>query len=198
MGYLHSTNYSELTIAQAHGSGSTVGGGDFLTDKFSTLDMQRWVSACEDKHHWRLRKATIFTCYSGDWLFSTANGQYPSWADACGVRPESLQVNSLTYKNCALLFGEALQQKYYDLELNMVRATADVAEFVDQTWVCGQNQYPGGCDPNYSWRFACQVAVNRYENLPQALPSRAGYAYCVYNSNQDEALRNLDTSNVKN
>ena len=197
MGRLHSTNYSELTIAQAHGSGSTVGGGYFLTDLFNTLDMQSWVKNCEDSHHWRLRKATIFTCYSGDWNFSTANGQYSSWADACGVRPESLQIRSLTYKNCALLFAEALQQKYYDSELSIVRATADVAEFVDQTWVCGKNQYPGGCDPNYSWRFACQVAINRYEDLPKALPSRVGYAYCVYNSNQDVALRNLDTSGVK-
>ena len=39
--------------------------------------------------------------------------------------------------------------------------TADAAEFVDQTWVYGQNQYPGGCNPNYSYSFAVRACLGR-------------------------------------
>jgi hypothetical protein len=196
-GMTNSDIYSELTLAQAHGSGASIGGGPYLPDKFYSLDLQRWTSRCTTPHNWRLRKANIFTCYNADLGLSTAYGTYPSWPAACGIRDTGFQMTSLTYKNCGLFFVSGLPQGYQNAETSVWQGTADVAEFADQAWVCGKYEYPGGCDPTYSFQFAVRATIGVYPDLAKAVPALAGYPYCVYDAWQDEALRNLDTSGVK-
>jgi hypothetical protein len=196
---LTNDNFSELTIAQAHGSGATIGGGDYVTlsDRFDSQDLMLWIKACSDRNHWRLRKAALFTCYSAV-IQATAVDGYPTWPAACGIRPAGDQGNSLMYKNCGLFFGGLLPQGDYGIAIGENKITAEVAEVLDQTWVCGKNQYPGGCDPTYSYDFAIQTTIGMYPELVKAIPSRAGFGQCVYSSIYDDELRNLDTSHVKN
>jgi len=196
-GMTNSDTFSELTIAQAHGSGASIGGGPYLPDKFYSLDLQKWTSFCTTPHNWRLRKACIFTCYNADLGLSTGYGAYPSWPAACGIRDTGFQQTSLTYKNCGLFFVSGLPQGYQNAETSVWQASADVAEFVDQAWVCGKNQWPGACDPTYSFEFAVRATMGLYPDLAKAVPALAGYPLCVYDAWQDEALRNLDTSGVK-
>ena len=196
-GMTNSATFSELTIAQAHGSGASIGGGPYLSDKFYSLDLQRWTTHCETPHNWRLRKAAIFTCYNADLGLSTGYGAYPSWPAACGIRDTGFQQTSLTYKNCGLFFVSGLPQGYQNAVTGVTQATADVAEMLDQTWVCGQYQYPGGCDPTYSFEFAVRATMGIYPDLAKAVPALAGFPLCVYDAWQDEALRNLNTSGVK-
>ena len=193
----NSTTFSELTIAQAHGSGANIGGGPYLPDKFYSADLQRWVLGCSTPHNWRLRKASLFTCYNGDIDASTGYGTYSSWANACGIRPAGFQQNSLTYKNCGLFFGGMLPQAYRNSVTGVYEATANVAEMVDQTWVCGEYQYPGGCDPTYSFDFAINATRGMYPTLDSANPLRGGFGLCVYDPFYDEDLRNLNTGGVK-
>lgn len=194
---LTNSYFSELTIAQAHGSGAYLGSSTgYLTNIISPLDLQKWVIHCTDSHHWRLRKGTIFACYSGNILLTQAGAKYPTWSEGCGIRDFGLQLNSLMYKNCGMFFGDLLPQYLHDNYLNSTKVTADVAETLDLTWVCGENAYPGGCNPVYSWRFACQSMIDRYEGLSKSVPSLAGYPYCVYTSIYDDELRNLNTSHV--
>jgi hypothetical protein len=196
-GMTNSATFSELTIAQAHGSGASIGGGPYLTDIFYSMDLQRWTSFCQTPHNWRLRKACIFTCYNADLGLSTAYGVYSSWPAACGIRNTGFQQTTLTYKNCGLFFVSGLPQGYKNAETEVTQGTADVAEFVDQAWVCGENEYPGGCDPTYSFQFAVRATIGVYPDLVKAVPALAGFPWCVYDAWQDEALRNLDTSGVK-
>ena len=189
--------FSELTIAQAHGSGAAIGGGPYLLDKFYSLDLEGWCKSCASPHNWRLRKACMFTCFNGDLPLSTGYGTYVSWPGACGIRDAGLQQTSLTYKNCGLFFGSGLPQAYQNSYTGVWQATADVAEMMDQTWVCGAYQYPGGCDPTYSFDFAIKATIGMYPTLASAVPLRAGYGFCVYDAWQDEVLRNLNTGGVK-
>jgi hypothetical protein len=196
-GITNSATFSELTIAQAHGSGASIGGGPYLSDKFYSGDLQKWTTYCETPHNWRLRKACLFTCYNADLSLSTGGGLYSSWPAACGIRDTGFQQTSLTYKNCGLFFVGELPQGFQNAETSAFQATADVADMVDTTWVCGANQYPGGCDPTYSFEFAVRASMGVYPDLAKATPAIAGFPLCVYNANEDEALRNLDTSGVK-
>lgn len=189
--------YSDLTIGQAHGSGATIGGGDYLPSTFDPFDLQRWIFGIGDNTHRRLRKSALWTCYNGNLYLTSAGVDYLSWPGACGIRPEGLQVSSLSYKNCGLFFAGGLPQGFNDVELGGEKATAVAAAALDQTWICGRYQYPGGCDPTYSWRFACQATINRFEGMSKAIPSLAGFKKCVYTANQDELLRDNDVSQVK-
>jgi len=195
-GMTNSDVFSELTMAQAHGSGPTIGGGSYLHDVVWVQDFALNVKNCSTPHNWRLRKACIFTCYNADLALSTA-GQYVSWPGACGIRTTGFQQTSLTYKNCGLFFVGGLPQGYINAETSQAMGTADVVELVDQAWVCGENEYPGGCDPTYSFQWAIRAAMGLYPDLAKATPALAGFPLCVYDAWQDEALRNLDTSGVK-
>ncbi len=190
--------YSELTVAQSHGSGATIGGGDYLHDFFDPQDLQSWCRGYPDHQKWRLRKAALWACYSGAVLMKEVAADYPNWSDACGIIPTAQQENGLMYKNCGLFFGGLLAQGNFGLNNNENKVTCEVAEFLDQTWVCGKNQYPGGCDPTYSFDFAARATVGRYSELTNALPILRGFKRCVYSSIYDDELRNLNVSHVKN
>ena len=189
--------FSDLTIGQAHGSGGSIGGSSYLTQKFSPLDLKLWCVNSPSKN-WRLRKSALWACYTGSILLTTAGDLYPTWAEACGIRPEAIQVSSRSYKNCGFFFAGELPQAFYDNALGSAKVTAVAAAALDQTWICGKFQYPGGCDPTYSFRFAAQATIGRYDGIVNGIPVRAGYAYCVYTANQDSLLRDNDTSQVKN
>jgi hypothetical protein len=196
LGQLTNSYYSELTIAQAHGTGGFLGGAKYLTNTIDSHDLERWVQGYADNKRWRLRKATMFACYSADVQLNKLG--YPNWSDACGIRPAPIQNNSFMYKNCGLFFGEVISNLYSDNVLGGYKSTAEIAEVLDQTWVCGENQYPGGCDPTYSWRYAVQSTVNRFDGFENSKPSLAGFSKCIYTSIYDDLLRNLITFPVKN
>lgn len=192
----NSLAFSDLTIAQAHGNGVAIGGGDFLHDTFSPFDLKLWAIQCMSGKDWRLRKAAIWTCYSGSLLLTTAGGTYTSWADACGIRPGGLQDISYMRKNCGLFFGGLLAQGGFGGSSSVT--TAQVAAFLDQAWVCGQNQYPGGCDPSYAFRFAVNATRGQYNpQLDQADPRIFGLRKMIYSSVYDDELMMLDYTHVK-
>ena len=195
-GATNSDLFSELTMAQGHGSGPTIGGGKYLHDIVWVQDFRVHVMGCKTRHNWRLRKANLFTCYNAD-LNATFSPLYSSWPDACGIRETGFQQTTLTYKNCGLFFVSGLPQGYSNAETGQLQGTADVAEFCDQAWVCGKYQWPGACDPSYSFKFAVQVTMGVYPDLAKAGPVIAGFPLCVYDAWQDEALRNLNPSGVK-
>jgi len=194
----NSALYSDLTIAQAHGSGATIGGGDFLTDKFTPMDLQRWImgSSSAVGPNWRLRKAALWTCYSGAISpGATGSGRYSSFPDACGIRPTGLQNYSYMRKNCGLFFGGLLPQGGFG---GTSATTAQVAEFLDQAWVCGENEYPGGCDPTYSFAWAVNATRNQYNpQLDSADPRLFGLRQMIYSSVYDDELMMLNFSHVK-
>ncbi len=45
-GMTNSDTFSELTLAQAHGSGPTIGGGPYLHDVVWVEDFAKYVSRC--------------------------------------------------------------------------------------------------------------------------------------------------------
>jgi hypothetical protein len=196
LGQLTNYYYSELTIGGAHGTGGFLGGAKYLTNTIDSSEFRFWVRGYSDKQRWRLRKATFFACYSADINMNTLG--YPNWSDACGIRPRATQLNSLMYKNCGIFFGDVIRGGYGDTILGGQKTPAEIAAILDQTWVCGENQYPGGCDPTYSWWYACQSTVNRFQNFTSSQPSLAGSPYCIYTSIYDDLLRNLNYLPVKN
>jgi hypothetical protein len=193
-------SYSDLTIAQAHGNGATVGGGPYLKDTFTPADLQGWLMSVGTD--WRLRKAAIFACYSGSISkpkgVSGANppdlNTIPSFYNACGIR--LTQNKSYVRKNCGLFFTDLVPQLGYGGNFSV--STAQVAEELDQTWICGPNQYPGGCDPTYSWRWAVQSIANLYFEFGNAGPVRLGFPSMPYSGIYDDELLMLDTTHVKN
>ena len=180
--------YSELTLGPAHGSGAEIGGGTnaFLPGSFGPLDLRGYIEPSGVKD-WRLRKANLWTCYSGNLYYSTS-GQYWSWPDACGIRPTGLQEHTYMRKNCGLFMGGEINQRGFaggDASIS----SAKVVEACDQIWVCGRNMYPGACDPTYSFRFAVNATRGMYNpELDQADPLLFGYKYMIYSSVYDDLL----------
>lgn len=189
---LSNANYSDLTIAQAHGSGSSIGGGHYLAATFTPFDLNSWCLNYTPSKNWRLRKAAIWACYSGD---ITAARIYYTFPDACGIRPAGIQNASYMRKNCGLFFGGLLPQGGFG---GTTATTAKVAEFLDQAWICGQDEYPGGCDPTYSFRFAINATRTMYDpELSSADLRLFGFRDMIYSSVYDDELMMLNTSHVK-
>jgi hypothetical protein len=177
-----------------------VGGGHYLMNTFTAADLQNWLMA--NGQDWRLRKAAIWTCYSASVPKSADpknGGQDPStiltFAKACGIRLH--QQKSYMRKNCGLLFFDLLPQIGYGGNNSIT--TAQVAEELDQTWVCGVNQYPGGCDPTYSFRWVTQQLVNEYAELGSNGAGAGGHGFLKmpYSSHYDDETMMLDTTHVK-
>lgn len=189
--------YSDLTIAQAHGSGSTIGGANSVsTNDFNTLDLGLWVAGAPHPN-WRLRKAALWACYSSSYKGrESMTTPYPGFPTACGIRDKGLQEISFMRKNCGLFFNGLLPQGGFGGNTSVV--TAHVAAFLDQTWVCGANQYPGGCDPTYSFRFAVNATRGVYNpQMDYAGPLLFGLGQMIYSSVYDDELLMLNYSDVK-
>jgi hypothetical protein len=196
--YLPLLSYSDLTFGPSHGSGMAIGGGpnDFLPGTFDPHDLKRWIiGPVNTNQNWRLRKAALWTCYSGSVLLTTAGGVYPTWADACGIRPNGQQETSYMRKNAGLLFGGEVPQGGY---ANSPTSAAQVEATLDQIWVAGKYMYPGGCDPTYSFAFAINATRGMFNpQLDLADPRLFGYQYMIYSSVYDDELLMLNTSHVK-
>jgi hypothetical protein len=190
------STYSDLTIAQAHGNGATVGGGHYLQNTFTPTDLKGWLMAAGT--NWRLRKANVWTCYSGDILLGPNRFNEPlDFGGACGIRGTTLQSKSYMRKNVGLFFAGLLPQVGFGGSFSVT--TAQVAAAFDQAWVCGPNAYPGDCDPTYSFDSAAQSVVNQYPELGsfQAAAVRFGYPLMIYSSAFDDELMMLNTTHVK-
>lgn len=193
---LTNSYYSELTLGPAHGSGSAIGGGTYLPGTFSPLDLKRYVMGVGGQN-WRLRKANLWTCYSGNVYLATGGFYNTSWADACGIRPKGQQEISYMRKNCGLFFGGEINQRGFAGSDGSI-SCAKVEETCDQIWVCGKFMYPGGCDPTYSFEFAVNATRGMYNpELDQANPLLFGYKYMIYASVYDDMLMLLNTSLVQ-
>lgn len=189
LNYLTNTVYSELTLGPAHGSGAEIGGGqgDFLPGTFSPLDLKRYVLGTKNKN-WRLRKANLWTCYSGNIYLATGGYYTTYWADACGIRPKGLQENTYMRKNCGVFLGGEINQRGFAGGDSSI-SCAKVVELCDQVWVCGKYMYPGGCDPTYSFEFAVNATRGVFNpELDQADPLLYGYKYMIYASVYDDLL----------
>ncbi|MDB6021350.1 MAG: hypothetical protein JWQ04_1207 [Pedosphaera sp.] len=199
VGNLTNMTYSELTIAQSHGSTIDVGGGPYLTNTFEPQDLAGWVNGTgqvSTHPDWRLRRAALWSCYSGSLAARNKTGFYLDFPNACGIFDKAIQDNGYMYKNCGLFFLGLLPQGHYGSAMGVDEVTCQVAEELDMRWVTGPNAYSGGCEPTYSYRWAVQKTINRYPEMLSALPSIAGYAQCVYTSNLDDELKYLDTFDV--
>ena len=99
-------------------------------------------------------------------------------------------------KNCGLFFGGELPQNGFGGNGSIV--TAKVAEALDQAWVCGENQYPGGCDPTYSFAWAINVTRGVFNpEMDYGDPRLFGLRQMIYSSSYDDELAGLDFSHVK-
>jgi hypothetical protein len=196
----HLTNYvyySDFTLGPAHGSGGTIGGDPqgFLLGSFSAFDLQRYVMV--GGQNWRLRKAALWPCYSGDISKASAGGFYNcNFAEACGIRPNPQEENTYMRKNCGFFVLNEINQRGFAGGDGSI-STAQVAQALDQMWVCGPNQFPGGCDPTYSWKFAIDSIRGMYNpELDQAGPLLGGYSKMIYSSVYDDLLMVGNTSFV--
>lgn len=195
--------YSDFDVCGAHGNGSTIGGGpnrfiNYLGDTFTPADLQSWLLPMG--HNWRLRKIALWSCYSGNPMFSSVDplhhGTTPlDFMTAAGIRPANLQNVSYIRKNCALAFHDLVNEIPYNDNFSIV--CAQVADTLDQTWVCGPNQYPGGCDPTYSFRWAIQETINQYPEMINEGATIFGYFWVPYTSVYDDEILVLDRSHVK-
>lgn len=195
--------YSDFTVAQAHGDGELIGGGPYLSSTFSTYDLENWLLVA--KPNWRLRKADLWTCYSGS-VADQSNPANPTglvfvgFPQACGMRGVQEENNSYMAKNCGLFFAGQVPQAGY----SHGGITCDLAEFFNQAWVTGPNAFPGGCDPTYSILWAYLAMQGYYPELSNAgpkgepaIPVMVGYENLIYTSVYDNELLNLDKTHVK-
>ena len=169
-----------------------------MTNKFDTFDFGLWVLAPSPFHPYaRMRKSAFWSCYSASMDGSTSlSGFYASFPDACGILPTGVQQAAYCEKNCGLFFAGSLPQGGFGGNSSVT--TAQVAEALDQTWVEGMNQYPGGCDPTYSWRFAINATRGVYNpQLDSADPLLFGLPKMIYTVLYDRQMTMLNYSNVK-
>jgi hypothetical protein len=192
---LTNLDFSDFTLASAHGSGSAIGGGqdDFLPGTFDPNDLRRRVQGYPDHHNWRLRKSALWTCYNGSRALSTAGNAYDSWPDACGIPFGVDQTKALMRKNCGFFIGGKIMQRGF--ANNATITTARVAGFLDQTWICGKYQYPGGCD---SFDFAINATRGVYNpQLDLAEPIRFGCPFMIYTGVYEDDLMNNNWTHIK-
>ena len=189
---LTNSDYSDFTVAQAHGNGFEIGGGSFL-NKFTSWDLMGWLKGYGQ--NWRLRKAAIWSCWSGADASETGD---LGFAQACGIRPEGQQTRTYMRKNCGLFFGGQLDQAWVTDHETIT--TAKAAAFFDQTWVCGKFQYPGGCDPTYAFEWAIRALLGKYPEMnpnEQAQPRMYGYGSMIYTSIYEDELMRTEETHVK-
>lgn len=168
----------------------------YITDSFDPSDLKRWVQSAPSGRNWRLRKTCLWTCYSGCVSLANVDGRYDAWPDAVGIPITFSQYGTMCQKNVGLFFGGELVQRGFNSQWSATTATPIIQ--MDQTWMCGKNQYPGGCDPTYSFDFA--VNATRGRNNPQldwATPIRVGYGLLLYTSRYDNESLNCVTTHVK-
>jgi hypothetical protein len=100
------------------------------------------------------------------------------------------------WKNCGLFFEGEIPQRGFRNDPSVT--TAQVAESLDQIWIGGKFNYPGGCDPTYSWEFAVEATKGMWNpQVDNGHPFLAGYKYMIYTCIYDDELKMLNTAHVK-
>jgi hypothetical protein len=185
--------YSDLTIAQAHGNGIELGGGRSL-NRMTSFDLKNYVLGYRPGNKTRLRKATIWSCFSASVQQQTGA---LGFVDACGIRPTPRQMNSYMRKNCGFFIGEKIDAAWNDN--GHEATTAEAAAALDIIWGEGQYPYPGGSDPTYSWYWAVRATLLQYPHIVSsgANPLLAGYPNVIFSSVYEDELLMLNTQHVK-
>ena len=181
--------YSDITIAEARGSATTVGGGNYLTNFFDNNEFAIW-SLRSPAPNWRWRKAAFWTPYSA------GPAPFPDFPGACGIRDTATQHTSFIRKNCGLFFKGQLNLRRF--EDNSATVRANVAESLDLLWVCGNNEFPGACDPTYSWKFCVDSTTSEFDpQVTAAKPLLVGLPEMIYTTIYDDELLLLNYTHVK-
>jgi hypothetical protein len=191
--------YSDLTIGGAHGNGRIIGGNpghliQWLPDQFSPADLQSWLQ--EVGPRWRLRKAALWSCLSGQTPGINTNEM--DWMDGCGIRGLQIQRRSYCDKNAAWVLDGLLPTRLGGP--TSVDSMAHVACAADQLWVAGPND-DGIGDPTYAsgwvWITMRGLYPDDLGNTKVADFDQRGYIYLPYTTIYDSEIKLLDHSHIK-
>ena len=201
---LTNANYSDLDIIGAHGDGETIGySRAYYNNKFSTTDLFNWLG---DKHagsNWRLRRTTIWACWSG----ADPGSGYITFPQAVGIRPVAQQMTTYCYKNAGLFFGGKAPQLFVNSGNTI--SPAQASEMLDETFMCGAYPWPGACDPTYSFKWAIQALEAEYPEMmyepkdngsastTPSLPLGAGCPKLIFTTTHDSEITTLNFGAVK-
>ncbi|MES1180272.1 MAG: hypothetical protein ABUL66_00250, partial [Verrucomicrobiota bacterium] len=203
---LTNANYSDFDIIGAHCNGETIGFSHaYYPDKFSATDLSGWLG---DKHkgsNWRLRRTTIWGCWSGE-----KPGDYDGYLtfpQAVGIRPVAEQMNTYCYKNAGLFFaGKAPQIFVHD---GLTITSAQASTMLDEVFACGEYPFPGSSDPTYSFRWAFAALEATYPEMTYepkddgspsttpSLPLGVGCPKLIFTTTYDDETTVLNFSHVK-
>jgi len=173
--------FSDFGYYAGHGSGSGIGGGpsgtSWVTNWIGTSDVNLWCiqGASSSSNNWRMRKVVAWACYSGSPTLATANGVYPTWPAAFGIRPTAVQMTSWGWKNAGLFFKKELPQGGFGG--NPTITSSYVAASLDSLWVEGKNAFPGGADPTYAFAWAVAQIGGMYPELNKKSVGMDGFGY---------------------
>lgn len=182
---LGSLLYSDATIGPAHGSAIAFGANGGVGTTASSRDIMNWVTGAGN--NWKMRKVAMWTCQSGANGAVTNISVYPPFPVAFGILPGPVQINGLMKKNAGLFFAYALDQSL---------PCAQMEETFDELWVCGENAWPGGCDPTYSFKRILGDTLAQYPNLQKAGPVLAGYPILPYTGLHDSELMTNNPASI--
>jgi hypothetical protein len=172
--------YSDATLGPMHGNSvgcGSAGAGDFASSK----DIAAWTSAAGA--NWRMRKAALWSCYSGASAIVTNASIYPDFPAAFGIRPTDIQDTTFMRKNAGLFWAKDLRDV-----AGQGWSIAQAACAFDEAWVCGPNAYPGGCDPTWAiWR-TLNNCLGQYSALWKYQPHLEGYYWLPYSCVYDDEL----------
>lgn len=159
---LTNANYSDFDIIGAHCNGETIGYSHaYYPDKFSTTDLFNWLG---DKHtgsNWRMRRTTVWGCWSGEMPGSYSG--YLTFSQAVGIRPVVEQMTTYCYKNAGLFFAGRAPQIFVSNGNTITSAQAST--MLDEAFMCGAYPWPGACDPTYSYRWALTALESEYPEM---------------------------------
>jgi hypothetical protein len=208
---LTNVNYSDFDVIGAHCNGDTIGYSHaYYPDKFSSVDLYNWLG---DKHagsNWRMRRTTIWGCWSGE--MPNASGVpsydgYMTFSQAVGIRPVVEQMSTYCYKNAGLFFGGRAPQIFVSSGNTITSAQA--SSMLDEAFTCGAYPWPGSCDPTYSFRWALASLESEYPEMmfepnddgsPSTRPSNPlgeGCPKLIFTTTHDSEITTLNFSAVK-
>jgi hypothetical protein len=192
--------YSDFNYYMGHCNGFEMGGGPpgshFVNSYLESHVMEVYATAPAVRPDWRLRKVTVWGCYS-DWPgFMTAlpPGLEPNWHEAFGIRPTADQLSNWMMKNVGLFFGGGLPQggysgTYYGTQV-------EVAANFDLLWVAGPYPFPGGCTPTYAFAWVFNMTRGMSPELDKGLPAWIGFGYLPYSGVYDSELMVNNVSHI--
>lgn len=204
---LTNANYSDFDIIGAHCNGEYIGFTHaYYPDRFSSTDLFGWLG---DKHkgsNWRMRRATVWGCWSDD-MPGTYSGHL-TFSKAVGIRPVAEQMNTYCTKNAGLFFGGRAPQIFVSSGNTITSAQAST--MLDEAFTCGKYPWPGSCDPTYSFRWALAALEGEYPEMmfepkqsdgsastTPSNPLGEGCPKLIFTTTYDDEITRLNFSHVK-